>query len=51
MFKGTTKTKAFKLLDINDCISAYEAGAPGSVSTSLYNTLVAELGKIKKILE
>ena len=50
MYKGTTSTKAYKLLDINSCISAYEAGAQGSVGTSLYKTLVAELAKIKKIL-
>ena len=50
MYKGTTSTKAYKLLDINSCISAYEAGAQGSISTSLYKTLVAELTKIKKIL-
>ena len=50
MYKGTSSTKAYKLLDINSCISAYEAGAQGSVSSTLYKTLVAELAKIKKIL-
>ena len=50
MYKGTSNTKAFKLLDINKEIQAYESGAENKVSTSLYNTLVTELGKIKKIL-
>lgn len=50
MYKGTTSTKAYKILDINSCISAYEAGAQTSVNSSLYKTLVAELAKIKKIL-
>lgn len=50
MYKGTTSTKAYKLLDINSQISAYETGAQGSVNNSLYKTLVAELAKIKKIL-
>ena len=50
MNKSSAKTKAFKLLDINSCISAYESGESGAISTSLYNTLTSELGKIKKIL-
>lgn len=50
MYRGASSTKAYKLLDINSQISAYQAGSKGSISTSLYNTLVAELGKIKKIL-
>ena len=50
MYKGSSKTGAYKLLDINNEIESYTAGAPGSISASLYNTLVSELGKIKKIL-
>lgn len=50
MYKSNASTKAFKLLDINNEISAYNAGSPNAVGTSLYNTLVAELDKIKKIL-
>ena len=50
MYKSSASTKAFKLLDINNEISAYNAGSPNAVGTSLYNTLVAELEKIKKIL-
>lgn len=50
MYKGSSSTHAFKLLDINSNISAYNAGASDAVSTTLYNTLVSELGKIKKIL-
>lgn len=50
MYKGTTSTKAYKLLDINSCISAYDAGAQGAVSSSLYKILTSELAKIKKIL-
>lgn len=49
MNKGTSSTKAYKLLDINKQISAYEAGN-SNVSSSLYKTLTAELAKIKKIL-
>lgn len=50
MYRGTGSTKAYKLLDINSCISTYESGTQGAVSTSLYKTLVVELAKIKKIL-
>ena len=50
MYKSSASTKAFKLLDINKEISAYEAQSPEAVSTAVYNTLVSELGKIKKIL-
>ena len=50
MYRGSSSTKAYKLLDINSCISAYESGATGAINTSLYKTLVAELTKIKKIL-
>ena len=49
MNKGTSSTKAYKLLDINKQISSYEAGN-SNVSSSLYKTLTAELAKIKKIL-
>jgi len=51
MYKGTSKTQAYKLLDINKCIQAYEADSPDKVSTATYNTLVAELKKIQKILD
>ena len=50
MYRGSGKIGAYKLLDINNEIDAYNSGASGSVSTSIYNTLVAELGKIQKIL-
>lgn len=50
MYKSTASTHAYKLLDINSEISAHDSGTPGAVGTSLYNTLVAELGKIQKIL-
>lgn len=50
MYRGTSSTKAYKLLDINSQILAYESGAQGATSTSLYKTLVAELAKIKSIL-
>lgn len=50
MHKDTSSKKAYKILDINNCISEYEAGTPGAINTNLYKTLVAELSKIKKIL-
>lgn len=50
MYKGSSATKAYKLLDINSCIAQYQSGNRSFVSTSLYNTLTAELTKIKKIL-
>ena len=50
MYKGTSSTKAYKLLDINNCLSAYDAGAPDAIGSSLYKTLLSELDKIKKIL-
>ena len=50
MYRGSSSTKAYKLLDINSQIAAYDAGTQGSVSNTLYKTLVAELAKIKKIL-
>lgn len=50
MYKSNASTNAFKLLDIRNEISAHDSGAAGAVGTSLYNTLVAELAKIEKIL-
>ena len=50
MYRGSGKIGAYKLLDINNEIDAYNSGASGAISTSIYNTLVAELGKIQKIL-
>ena len=50
MYKGSSSSKAYKLLDINSCITAYDSGKPGIVTASLYKTLNAELIKIKKIL-
>ena len=50
MYKSSASTHAFKLLDINNEISAYNAGTQNAVGTSLYNTLVTELGKIQNIL-
>lgn len=50
MYKSSASTQAYKLIDINKTISAYEEGSSTSVSSSVYNTLVAELEKIKKIL-
>lgn len=50
MYKGTSSTKAYKLLDINSQIAAYESSSKGAVNATVYKTLVAELGKIKKIL-
>ena len=51
MYKGTSKTHAFKLMDINKSIAAYESYSPNAVSKDIYNTLVKELEKIKKILD
>ena len=42
--------KQFKLLKIDSEIANYEAGAANKVSTSLYNTLKEERGRITKIL-
>lgn len=50
MYKGTNKAKAYKLLDINQEIAAYEAGNSNKLSASTYQTLVTELTKIKKVL-
>lgn len=50
MYKGDSSTKAFKLMDINKEISAYEANAENAVSKSVYTTLTQELTKIQQIL-
>ena len=50
MYKANSSTKAYKLLDINKEISAYETGTPGAVNSSIYKTLVQERSKIEKIL-
>ena len=51
MYKDTSKkTKRFKILDIDKEIKLYESKSEGSVSKSLYNTLVTEKKNIQKII-
>lgn len=50
MYKGSSSTHAYKLLDIEKEIAAYESNSSDKVSTSTYNTLVKELSNIKEIL-
>ena len=51
MYKNPSKSsKKFKILDINTEIKKYESKASGTVSKSLYNTLVTERKNIKRII-
>ncbi len=51
MYKNASKSsKKFKILDIEQEIKLYKSKASGAVSTSTYNTLVAELKSIKRII-
>lgn len=51
MYKSNAKSKAYKLLDIEDTILKYEAELDTSIGETMYNTLKTELTKIKKTIE
>lgn len=51
IYKNTSnKTKKFKILNLNNAISAYEAGYTEDISQSTYLTLKKELSNIQNIL-
>lgn len=50
MYKSNAKSKAYKVLDIENTILKYEAELDTSIGESMYNTLKTELTKIKKTM-
>lgn len=50
MYKASTGTQKYKLIDINRTIAAYESGEDKDTPHSVYTTLTTELKNIKKIL-
>lgn len=50
MYKASSGTKKYKLIDINKTMENYEQGYDTSISYNLYSTVSSELNKIKKIL-
>ena len=50
MYKSTAKSKAYKLLDIENTILKYDAELDTSIGQTMYNTLKTELTKIKKTM-
>lgn len=50
MYKSNSKSKAYKLLDIEDTILKYETETDTSIGKTMYNTLKTELDKIKKTM-
>lgn len=50
MYKSTAKTKAYKILDIENSISKYDLDQDTSIGQKTYNTLQTELTKIKNTM-
>lgn len=50
MYKSSAKSKAYKILDIEKSIAAYENKSNNSITQTTYNTLKTELSKIKKTM-
>lgn len=50
MYKSSAKSKAYKILDIEKSIAAYENKSNNSITQTTYNTLKTELSKIKKTI-
>jgi len=50
MYKKSSGTQKYKLLDIEKSINLYEQGVDTSIGQTTYNTLKTELEKIKKIV-
>ena len=50
MYKSTAKTKAYKILDIENSISKYDLDQDTSIEQKTYNTLQTELTKIKNTM-
>lgn len=50
MYKSNAKSKAYKLLDIENTILKYESETDTSIGETMYNTLKTELNKIKKTM-
>lgn len=50
MYKSTAKTKAYKILDIENSISKYNLDQDTSIEQKTYNTLQTELTKIKNTM-
>lgn len=50
MYKSTSKTKAYKILDIENSISKYDLDQDTSIGQKTYNTLQTELTKIKNTM-
>ena len=50
MYKSSAKSKAYKLLDIEDTILKYDNEINTSIGSTTYNTLKTELNKIKKTM-
>ncbi len=50
MYKSSSNSKAYKLLDIEDTILKYDTEQDTSIGSTTYNTLKTELNKIKKTM-
>lgn len=48
--RGAALSNRYVLIDIRSAIEEYESGDTSNISTSLYNTLKAELADIEKVL-